>query len=107
MLAFNDAINAQDLAGLVRLMSPDHRFVDSAEQVVQGRAACRRAWASFFESFPDYRNVFNSIGVVEDGHVVADGRSECASPALHGAARWHATVAGDLIVEWRVEVTDA
>jgi SnoaL-like protein len=87
-------------------MSPDHRFVDSVYQVAEGKSACRRAWASFFASFPDYRNVFNSVALVDDGHVVADGWTRCASPELQGEARWHAIVADDKIVEWRVEATD-
>lgn len=103
VVAFNEAINAHDLEGLCSLMSSDHRFVDSAGGTVVGKDSCRVAWASFFESFPDYRNVFDSITVVAPGQVVVNGRSECNFEPLHGPARWHATVAGDSIVEWRVE----
>ena len=104
VVAFNEAINAQDLDGLCALMSADHRFVDSAGTAVVGREACHSAWASFFASFHDYRNVFDQITVVEPGRVVVDGRSECAFEPLRGPARWHATVARGLLVEWRVEV---
>lgn len=102
-MAFNEAINARDLDGLGALMSSDHRFVDSAGRAVVGRDACLTAWASFFESFPDYRNVFDNITVIAPGQVVIDGRSECAFEPLHGPARWHATVAAGSILEWRVE----
>jgi len=107
VVAFNEAINVQDLDGLCALMSPEHRFVDSAGGSVVGKESCRLAWASFFESFPDYRNVFDRITVPAAGQVVVDGRSECAFAPLHGPARWHATVVGGLIVEWRVEVPAA
>jgi hypothetical protein len=103
IVAFNEAINAQDLVGLCDLMSSDHRFVDSAGGTVIGKESCRAAWASFFDSFPDYRNVFDRITVVAPGQATIDGRSECTFEPLHGPARWHATVAGGLIVEWRVE----
>jgi ketosteroid isomerase-like protein len=103
VVAFNEAINAHDLEGLCFLMSSDHRFVDSAGGTVVGKESCRSAWASFFESFPDYRNVFDNVTVVAPGQVVADGRSECTFEPLHGPARWYATVVGRSIVEWRVE----
>ncbi len=103
VVAFNDAINARDHDGVVSLMAPDHRFVDSAGAVVEGRQACSAAWASFFASFPDYRNVFESIGVVAPGQVVVSGRSTCAFEPLNGPARWHVSVAGGQVLEWRVE----
>lgn len=103
VVAFNEAINLRDLDGLCALMSSDHRFVDSAGSTVIGKDACRSAWASFFDSFPDYRNVFDSIAVVAPGHVVVDGRSECAFEPLRGPARWHATVVAGAVVEWRIE----
>lgn len=103
VVAFNEAINAQDLDGLCALMSSDHRFVDSAGGTVVGKDSCRSAWATFFESFPDYRNVFDNITVIAPERVVVDGRSECAFEPLHGPARWHATVVAGSILEWRVE----
>jgi len=103
VVAFNEAINARDLTGLVALMAPDHLFVDSTGAMVAGRDACRAAWASFFESFPDYRNVFETIDVLADSEVVATGRSVCAFEALAGPARWHASVADGLVTIWRVE----
>jgi ketosteroid isomerase-like protein len=103
VVAFNHAINTQNLEGLCALMSPDHQFVDSAGGTVVGKDSCRSAWASFFESFPDYRNVFEHVTVVAPGRVVVDGRSECAFEPLRGPARWHATVVGGSVLEWRVE----
>jgi ketosteroid isomerase-like protein len=103
VVAFNDAINARDLDGLCALMSSDHRFVDAAGATVVGKESCRSAWASFFESFPDYRNHFDRVTLIAPGQVVVDGRSECAFEPLHGPARWRATVADGSILEWRVE----
>ena len=103
MLAFNDAINRRDLGDLRALMSDDHRFIDSAGGVVAGRDACSAAWASFFESFPDYRNHFDSVDLDASGRAVATGRSECSFGPLDGPARWVATVHRGLVREWRVE----
>jgi ketosteroid isomerase-like protein len=103
VVAFNNAINTQDLDGLSALMSSDHRFVDSAGGAVVGKDACRSAWASFFESVGDYRNIFDTITMLEPGRVVVDGRSECSFEPLRGPARWHATVVDGSILEWRVE----
>lgn len=101
--SFNAAINARDLAALVALMSPDHRFVDSAGRVVAGRDECRDAWRSFFDSFPDYRNIFASIELVSAGEVVVEGRSECAVAPLEGPARWRAKVQDGFVTEWRID----
>lgn len=103
VVAFNDAINAADLDTLVALMTPTHRFVDSAGGAVHGLEACRDAWAGFFESFPGYRNVFDSVVETAPGRVTAEGRSECTFEPLDGPARWHAVVVDGLLAEWRVE----
>lgn len=102
VLAFNDAINRRDLPGLEHLMADDHRFIDSAGGTVAGRPACLDAWRGFFASFPDYRNVFDSVRSVGAGVVEVTGRSECSEPVLAGPARWRATVADGLVVEWHV-----
>jgi ketosteroid isomerase-like protein len=102
VLAFNAAINRRDLPGLGRLMADDHRFVDTAGDTVIGKPACLEAWRGFFESFPDYRNLFDSLRSRPGGIVEVHGRSECSVAALAGPARWRAVVADGLVVEWRV-----
>lgn len=103
--AFNDAINARDTDALAELMTDDHRFVDPAGAVVEGKAACLDAWRGFFAAFPDYRNVFDRVAGDGRGGVDVEGRSECTDPRLHGPARWHAAVRDGRVAEWRV--TDA
>ena len=103
VVAFNNAINTQDLDGLCALMASDHRFVDSAGGTVVGKDTCRSAWAAFFESFPDYRNVFDK----HHGHRTRTGRRRRTIGVhvrtIRGPARWHATVVAGSILEWRVE----
>jgi uncharacterized protein (TIGR02246 family) len=103
--AFNDAINAGDLAALARLMSDDHRFVDAAGGCVDGKAACTDAWRGFFAAYPDYRNHFADVRRLGGGVVEVTGVSTCSDPTLDGPARWRAVVRGGLVTEWRVQVS--
>jgi uncharacterized protein (TIGR02246 family) len=108
--AFVRAINRQDSAALAELMTPDHRFIDSLGNVVEGRDKMRAGWAGYFRMVPDY-----SVAVEEtcgDGSVVVllgvgqgtyapDGR-------LTAENRWQTPVAiraaieDDKVAEWRV-----
>jgi ketosteroid isomerase-like protein len=99
---FNESINRRDVDGLARLMTDDHTFVDSAGSSLEGKPACVDAWRGFFESFPDYRNIFDSL--TADGSVVTiRGRSECSDASLAGPARWTATIRGELVARWQVD----
>lgn len=102
VVRFNDAINARDLPSLARLMTDDHRFVDSAGEVVDGKDACVEAWSGFFAAFPDYRNTFESLDAAEPGVVEVRGRSDCSVAELTGPARWRVVVRGPAVAEWRV-----
>jgi ketosteroid isomerase-like protein len=98
---FNNSINAADLAGLAALMSDDHVFVDTEGACVSGKEACLAAWQGFFESFPDYRNVFSSL-TARESMVTIVGHSVCSEPSLDGPALWTATVRENKITQWRV-----
>src|SRR5262245_63583704 len=98
---FNDCINRRDDDGLATLMSDDHRFVDAETNTVSGKQACLDAWRGFFDSFPDYRNIFTSL-TAKDDVVVIVGHSVCAEPGLDGPALWTATIQGETVTEWRV-----
>jgi ketosteroid isomerase-like protein len=101
-LAFNDAITRRDLAALAGLMTDDHTFVDSGDNVLAGKEDVLNAWRGFFEAFPDYRNVWADVALIGDV-VVATGNSVCATePQLDGPAIWTASIRGDRVSEWRV-----
>lgn len=100
--SFNDAINRRDLPALTELMSPGHRFVDSAGVTVDGRDACAEAWRGFFESFPDYRNIFEAAEDHGDGVVTVTGHSRCSFAPLAGPAEWRAVVSGGRVDVWQV-----
>jgi ketosteroid isomerase-like protein len=100
--AFNEAINGRHLAALTELMTESHRFIDSAGVTLEGKNACVEAWRGFFDSFPDYRNVFAEVGEVGDGVVVVRGRSECSFAPLDGPAEWRAVVFNARVDVWQV-----
>lgn len=100
--AFNEAINGRDLAALAELMTETHRFIDSAGAMVDGKNACLEAWRGFFNSFPDYRNVFENLEHTGDGVVVVRGRSECSFAPLDGPAEWRAVVLDARVDVWQV-----
>ncbi|MCX5011724.1 nuclear transport factor 2 family protein [Streptomyces sp. NBC_00555] len=101
VVRFNDCINGRDIEGLARLMSDDHTFIDSEGGVVSGKQECLDAWRGFFESFPDYRNVFDSLTAREDVVTVV-GHSVCSEPSLAGPALWTARIRNGEVAEWRV-----
>ncbi|WP_143435265.1 nuclear transport factor 2 family protein, partial [Henriciella aquimarina] len=82
--AFNDDINRQDLERLSRRVSDGHVFIDMADNHVTGREACLRAWAGFFEAFPDYRNHFETL-TERGGTVCAEGHATCSDKRLAAA----------------------
>ena len=98
---FNGCINRRDVDGLATLMSDDHRFIDSDANVVSGKEDCLDAWRGFFDSFPDYRNIFDTL-TARDDVVSIVGYSECAESSLAGPAIWTATIRGETVTEWRV-----
>ena len=102
VVSFNENINARDIEGLASLMSDDHVFVDTAGDSVTGKQACLEAWRGFFDAYPGYRNLFESVRA-KDGVVTVIGRSECPGhPILEGPAVWTAVVVGDRVSQWRV-----
>jgi ketosteroid isomerase-like protein len=100
-LRFNDCINNRDLQGLAALMTNDHTFIDSVDNAVRGKDKVVEAWKGFFDTFPDYQNIFEQVES-RNGIVAILGRSICSEPQLNGPALWTATVRGEHVVEWRV-----
>lgn len=52
--AFVRAVNRQDVEGMLALMSPTHRLVDSMSNVVEGLERMRAGWQAYFKTVPDY-----------------------------------------------------
>jgi ketosteroid isomerase-like protein len=104
VLAFNEAIAQQNVAALGRLMTDDHTFIDSDENLFSGKEEVLEAWRGFFNAFPEYRNVWTEVLASGDA-VIALGHSVCATePELDGPAIWTASVRDDRVSTWRVYV---
>jgi uncharacterized protein (TIGR02246 family) len=108
--AFVRAINRQDVDALAGLMTEEHRFIDSLDNVEEGRDRMREAWKSYFGMVPDY-----TIAVEEtycDGPIVVLlGTAQGTYSGGGGIAaenRWETPVAlrafveDGKIAEWRV-----
>ena len=108
--AFADAISRQDVEGLTGLMTPGHRFVDSLENVVEGRERMRAGWVGYFGMVPDFEVVVEEIFCDEPvaaifgkarGTFTTDGTLK-AENRWETPAAWRAVVEGGLVAEWRV-----
>jgi uncharacterized protein (TIGR02246 family) len=108
--AFIRAINRQDANALAELMTQDHHFTDSLDNVVAGREKMRAAWAAYFHMVPDY-----TIAVEEtysDGSVVVMLGVATGTYAPHGELktenRWktpaalRAVIEDGKVSEWKV-----
>ena len=100
-LRFNHCINRRSIAGLGRLMTDDHVFIDAESHTVEGKESSLVAWTGFSDAFPDYRNVSDNL-VTEQDIVTVIGQSICSDERLKGPAIWKTKTRGNKVAEWRV-----
>ena len=107
---FVERINDRDVAGLVALMTPDHRFVDSLGVTFHGRETMKEGWRQYFAMVPDYhidiaRAFVDGVDVVllgsAGGTYSRDGQIRSTN-AWRTPAAWHAIVRDSLIAQWEV-----
>jgi hypothetical protein len=84
-------------------MGQNYRFVDSNNDVYEGKEQNVKGWMGFFDQFPDYRNHLLNLESKSD-RVLAIGHSTCSDERLDGPALWEAKVENDLAAEWRVHL---
>ncbi|WP_440947359.1 nuclear transport factor 2 family protein [Methanosarcina sp. T3] len=101
VLQFNEYINKQKIDELATLMTDDHTFIDSANNIIHGKEKTLEAWGRFFAFFPDYRNIFEDFQL-RNGFVVIIGHSICSDKRLDGPVLWKARVKGNKVAEWHV-----
>ena len=101
VLLFNECINNQDITGLSRMMTENHTFIDSSEDVHSGKKSMVKGWSDFFDQYPDYQNHFTRIESREN-LVLVVGHSTCSYIPLDGPAIWTAKIEDGLVAEWRV-----
>ena len=108
--AFIAAINQRDVDRLCRLMTDDHRFIDSLGSEICGRDTMRQGWTAYFSMVPDY--------VIDVRETLVDGRVVLATGIARGTyspdgqlkpddawstpAAWRAVVEDGRIATWQV-----
>jgi ketosteroid isomerase-like protein len=107
---FVDAINRGDVEGICRLMTEDHRFIDSSGEVYLGKEKMRGAWIHYYSMVPDYRIEISKILVSGDtvvlfgkasGTYTSDGILKAGNHWEIPAA-WRALVDGGKVKEWQI-----
>jgi ketosteroid isomerase-like protein len=105
-LAFVASINAHDVAGLCKLMTEGHLFVDALDGRFEGRENMRAGWQEFFRLFPDYRiDVGTTTATGETVGLfgtAAGSHYDAPKKRWKVAAAWKAVTSDGLIAEWRV-----
>ena len=100
---FVAAINRHDAEAIAALLAPDHVFIDSVDNRVQGAAHMRAAWRGYFAMCPDYR-VRIDRQISRRGIVLAVGEAggTIDNVPWRTPAAWQATIRNGLVLEWRV-----
>lgn len=103
-LLFNDCISKKDIVGLADLMTDDHRFIDSSEHCVFGKQANIESWKFFFEMFPDYKNIFETV-TETNSTVTMHGYVECSNKIFNNTKYiWASEIENEKVKEWRVYI---
>jgi ketosteroid isomerase-like protein len=108
--AFVNAINHQDADAVCRLMSDEHRFIDSLGTVVHGREKMHDGWACYFRMVPNYtvtvHETFSAGPIVVMLGVAAGTYVKEGQPLPENSwrtpAAWRARIQDGKVAEWRV-----
>jgi ketosteroid isomerase-like protein len=100
---FVAAINRHDVEAMASLMTPDHLFVDSLGNRVQGAESMRTGWHLYFAMCPDYWIRVRTL-LSDKETVLASGEAggTIASTAWETPVAWQAIARGGRVSEWRV-----
>lgn len=107
-IAFIEKINEHDIEGLTELMSEDHKFIDSMDNIVVGKEEMKNAWNGFLSWFPDYEiDVFHTL---MNGDTIgffgrAKGKFNKKRPGVRDKfdipASWRAKIEHGKVKEWQ------
>jgi hypothetical protein len=100
---FVNAVNGHDAEALMALMSPDHLFVDSLGNRVQGASHMQVGWRGYFTMCPDYSIRIDSL-LWESETVLATGEAGGSIDKVpwRTPAAWKAIIRNGLVLEWHV-----
>jgi ketosteroid isomerase-like protein len=97
--AFVDAINRQDIGGIVKLCSADHEFVDACGNVVRAPEIAA-AWRGYFGFMPRYGIETEDIFCAGDLVAVFGHAWGSLDATEEGSRRWRRPAA------WRARVSE-
>lgn len=109
ILEFVDRINARDVDGIADFLAVDHVFIDAHDTEHKGKQLMRKAWAEYFELFPDYKVEVKDV--LEQGNMLAIFGYASATYKGHEAGpsnfwrlpvAWKAVISEGKIKLWQV-----
>lgn len=100
---FVAAINSHDVAALTALMSPNHLFIDSLGNRVEGAKAMESGWTEYFKMCPDYWIRVDTL-ISELDVVLAAGETggTIDGVAWRIPAAWRAITRNGILFQWQV-----
>ena len=109
VLQFVERINEHDVEGLIRLITPEHRFIDAQGNVIQGRENIRGAWQFFFEAVPgywlkveDFSREGDTVAVIGTAQGIRPGEGTPEERCWRTPVAVWARVENEKVSEWRV-----
>jgi ketosteroid isomerase-like protein len=100
---FVTAINGHEVDALSGLMPPDHTFIDSAGNRVQGAIPMLAGWRSYFNMCPDYWiRIDRSISERDTVLAVGEAGGTIDDVSWRTPAAWQAVIRDGAVIEWRV-----
>ncbi|MBK6504796.1 MAG: Type 1 glutamine amidotransferase-like domain-containing protein [Ignavibacteria bacterium] len=107
-IAFVEKINEHDIEGLAGLMTDDHKFIDSMDNIVTGKEEMTEAWKGFLSWFPHYE--ISIVNTLMSGDSVgffgrARGTFGKKRPGVRDKfdipASWRAKIENGKVKEWQ------
>jgi ketosteroid isomerase-like protein len=109
-LDFIEAINNADVDKICSLMSVDHIFIDSQDNLTTGKDCMKKAWVEYFRMFPDYKIEIDDI-LEKDSMVCLLGHASGTYRNLQNKtngnhwripASWKAIINNNKVTQWQV-----
>ncbi len=101
--AWITAINAHDVTALAGLMTPDHIFVDSLGNRVQGAKSMEAGWRGYFAMCPDYWiRADHAMDQDETMLIAGEAGGTIDGQPWRIPAAWKAVIREGKVAEWRV-----
>ncbi|HEX4227315.1 MAG TPA: nuclear transport factor 2 family protein [Bryobacteraceae bacterium] len=100
---FVSAINRHDVDALTALMNPEHLFVDSLGNRIEGSTRMQIGWRGYFSICPDYWIHIDTKASIH-GAVIATGEAGGSIDDIpwRTPAAWKAEIRDGKVLEWRV-----